>query len=605
MSYSVNKKVSQYVPSQFPETYRVDGPQLIDFTKKYYDYLDKNSGFKSRNLLSYGDIDETSNDYISHYINKYMVNIPTNQIGNLRFLQKHILDLYRSKGSSEGLSLLFKAVYNQPVDYYIPSKDLLRPSDAKWIQLKYIEVGYSDVLNSFAQKMITGNRSGATALVEYVTVQQVNGRPVRVMYLSNIIGNFKLSEAIRYNGIKSSNMLTILGSAVDIIVKEGITGISIGDKFNFSTINGSSGIVKISELVSVSDSTLVATVGFGGFGYTTSSEINVVTLPILAEDGTFITDEFSAYLDGGAGSGAQISITSIINPVNVVVGGSVIYLYETDTLNDVTFTLSTPVLSEALLQLDTEIGEGIMAEYIGGPVINDNAVIADWEKIITLTVGSIGSIQITNAGSGYDSVPTIIINESSIAELSISDGLGSTWGTDAVINSSLIIGKDYTKSVKMFDSGFGYSSNEEVTLFYAENNILITEDAFSIYSEDSDQLFYGDTNEIKITGNIVLGPIGTSAGSWKDTSSMLNSDKYVQDSYYYQDFSYDIKSQLGFSKYSNTVRDIFHPTGNELFGTTLVVGLPQYVIKTFTATIDLYTGADLLSSVDIDLSTYV
>ena len=66
----------------------------------------------SRKLLETSDIDQTEEQFISHFINKYMRGIPTNILSDRRLLEKHILDVYRSKGSIEGLKLLFRLLYN-------------------------------------------------------------------------------------------------------------------------------------------------------------------------------------------------------------------------------------------------------------------------------------------------------------------------------------------------------------------------------------------------------------------------------------------------------------------------------------------------------------
>ena len=56
------------------------------------------------------------------------------------------------------------------------------------------------------------------------------------------------------------------------------------------------------------------------------------------------------------------------------------------------------------------------------------------------------------------------------------------------------------------------------------------------------------------------------------TYTFLNkiSYKYIQDSYFYQDFSYVIKSGLGFQYYQETLKKIIHPAGLQLFGEILI-----------------------------------
>ena len=74
-----------------------------------------------------------------------------------------------------------------------------------------------------------------------------------------------------------------------------------------------------------------------------------------------------------------------------------------------------------------------------------------------------------------------------------------------------------------------------------------------------------------IEGKVVLGGTGHSPGYWSTTRGFLNSDKYIQDSYYYQDYSYELKTALVLNKYKDILYNTFHTSGSELFG--------RYVLK--------------------------
>jgi hypothetical protein len=65
---------------------------------------------------------------------------------------------------------------------------------------------------------------------------------------------------------------------------------------------------------------------------------------------------------------------------------------------------------------------------------------------------------------------------------------------------------------------------------------------------------------------VVKSGVGKKPGYWSTTRGFLDSDKYIQDSYYYQDFSYVIKVASTLDKYSNILYNTFHPSGTELFG---------------------------------------
>ena len=69
-----------------------------------------------------------------------------------------------------------------------------------------------------------------------------------------------------------------------------------------------------------------------------------------------------------------------------------------------------------------------------------------------------------------------------------------------------------------------------------------------------------------ITARVVKSGVGKGRGFWTTTRSFLNSDKYIQDSYYYQDYSYEIRVAETLDKYKNVLYNTFHGAGSELFG---------------------------------------
>ena len=69
-----------------------------------------------------------------------------------------------------------------------------------------------------------------------------------------------------------------------------------------------------------------------------------------------------------------------------------------------------------------------------------------------------------------------------------------------------------------------------------------------------------------IRGRVIKNGIGVAPGRWTTTRGFLNSDKYIQDSNFYQDFSYQVRTGLVLSKYKDILYNTFHTAGSELFG---------------------------------------
>ena len=139
MDFNIETKISNFIRNQFPSFYNEEGENFILFMKAYYEWIESenNPVYHSRNLLNYGDVDNTLEEFLEYFQRKYLYGIPFEVIVNKRFLVKHILDVYRSKGSIQCYKLLFRMIYNEDVEVYLPGVDILRASDGTWIEPRY------------------------------------------------------------------------------------------------------------------------------------------------------------------------------------------------------------------------------------------------------------------------------------------------------------------------------------------------------------------------------------------------------------------------------------------------------------------------------------
>lgn len=130
------KKISSLVESQFPSFYKEEGTKFISFVKAYYEWLEEenNALYHGRRLLNYRDIDETVEDFIVNFKEKYLSNIQFTTATNKKLLVKKAQDLYRSKGTPRAIDLFFKLVYGVEARVYIPGQDVFRASDGKYIK---------------------------------------------------------------------------------------------------------------------------------------------------------------------------------------------------------------------------------------------------------------------------------------------------------------------------------------------------------------------------------------------------------------------------------------------------------------------------------------
>ena len=160
--HDLSKTISEYIEQQFPAVYREDGPNLVAFTKAYYEFMENTSESPttlSRSMFQNRDIDETLDSFLVHFKEKYLSEFPYAKAVDKRFAIKHIMDYYRSKGTPQATELLIRLLFNEEASVYYPGDDILRASHSKYKIPKYIEVTQSARSAGFVENQITGSLS--------------------------------------------------------------------------------------------------------------------------------------------------------------------------------------------------------------------------------------------------------------------------------------------------------------------------------------------------------------------------------------------------------------------------------------------------------------
>ena len=278
------KTVSQLVENQFPSFYKEDGPGFVAFVKAYYEFLETTNKYtykENRDLFDSNDIDDTLDEFLVHFKEKYLADFPFVIATDKRFVIKHITDYYQSKGSKQSLELLMRLLYNEEVDLYIPAEDILKPSDSEWYTPIYIEVNKSPRTRGFVNKQITGASSGATAFVEGIVTKRVDGKLIDVVYLSSLRGNFRRNERVTDDGI-IKDAPKIIGSLTTLTIELGGRNNVVGDIFDVVTPQGRQGKVRIDGIENVTGKVDFEIVE-GGYGYTNSTSSATATTVYVSD----------------------------------------------------------------------------------------------------------------------------------------------------------------------------------------------------------------------------------------------------------------------------------------------------------------------------------
>lgn len=723
MQFSIEKKISSFVESQFPQFYLDEGPNFVAFVKAYYEWMESEGGaiYGSRNLFDFRDIDNTPdtmpwnstslNGFLEHFQRKYLYSIPFNVIVNKRFLLKHILDVYRSKGTISCYKLLFRLIYNEDVDVYLPGVNVLRLSDGKWNQPLYLEVSDSTISTSFVGKRIIGLGSRTTATVENYSREPINENLICTLELTSILpkgGTFTKGEKViviedATNGTQVNLAPVIIGSLDSLDIINGGQDYQVGDVVKIAhrdivtgalSSYGIDGTLRVAE-TTTSEGAIHYNIKSGGFGISIAQGAHIFqyknnedgadatfqlgalsyTIPVV-----YNTDIISDFLDVqlnattyGFAANAAANASSVIGPSEIEstlsydtkVFGSLAALTNQYGGNGYSSNLNIFIRNtmEAGNYLSGNISYNTTSNTITGTgttfqrYFSANDVIwfqADTannqtkEYAVIKTVNSNTSItlygppSINSTASAKHKVSVVILPaQFATYEPIVATKDGSIAGLNSIVEGVPTVGSGVISRLEAVNAGKGYVDTEYVAAYlYAGLSPITVYNGGSLYSNGEPIVFAGDTegtratgyvttnangtiltatltnagsgykgaprlivrtqygtgavlattvNEFnplsKITGRVRKTGLGKTAGFWNTDDGFLDANKYIQDSFFYQDFSYQLKTAATLDKYKNILYQTFHTSGVELFGEyakTIIDGAPASILQETT-----------------------
>ena len=214
---ATDKKTSVLVAEQLPDFVLEEGPKLQRFLEAYYEFMEQNAGAidGTKNLLSYQDIDTTTDSFLQYFREEIYKNVPDSALIDKRLLAKHIREMYRNKGTEKSYKFLFRALYNEDVDFTYPGDFLLRTSDGRWTEEKYLRVtGLGEAsAGAIEGQVITGDTSSAYARVEKVDQIVEGGTLITELYLGSIVGTFSNTETVTSDVTSTTAQIKVNGGA--------------------------------------------------------------------------------------------------------------------------------------------------------------------------------------------------------------------------------------------------------------------------------------------------------------------------------------------------------------------------------------------------------
>lgn len=580
--------LSALIEEQLPEFVQSDHTTFTTFLYAYYEFLERegNALEVGRTLNIRNDIDRTVDEFVEYFKRNYLVDIPDNILADKRLFLKHVKDFYQAKGTSKSIILLFRLLFNEEVEIYYPKNDMLRVSDGNYstdiiINLKEVTGPVADSIGgSIVQENNRDdpNINRATALIEnFVSFAVAN----------ETIHQFTITENTRIGEFIAGQTVTIATESGDVtgVVDEIITGYNVA---------------------------------FGGAYYNSSDSLTTVNLQpkIEKEDdsGYILTEDNNIIVSEEIGSSAQFDITGtsrggidkyyIDNPGTGYEVGDELTYTETNL-----GTNASAKVSRVAGAIRLENGSDFLLQEDGGKILDDSD-----------TTGAIYDIDIIDEGINYSSLPIVSVSSESGSGATIYAGSTNIGRVTGISRTNL--GTGYFQpplvvpiyNIRVTDTTGSFSEgetirtkpfrvlleNDDEIVLESGDRMLSEDDYFvtgTILSIDTDRSLikaqptssirppeervgtkyraYGVTsgaeaNVAEFSAADIRPTIGTVSRSegvlFGADGRISESSKNIQDSFYYQDFSYVIKVGQSINIWRDAVKRILHPVGLALFG---------------------------------------
>ena len=495
-------------------------------------------------LVNFRDPDGVINHFLTNMRNEFLSTLPENLASGVdkRKLIKNIKSMYRAKGSVRGHEMFFRILFGETSETIYPREQMLKASDGQFDTLKVLRViaNIGDA-TTLVGRTITGQSSNATAIIENAQTFQIGDATVTQLILNadSINGTFTIGEEVQGT----------VNDTDDYFIKANITGIP-----------GTKNITNDGSLNTTADTINLTAGGEGALFQIEDIGPGKITEIIIDNKGTGyeIGDTLTFTNTGTSGNNAA-GFVSIVN------GGIADQNGSTDA--------ATGVEDRIVLEDETTRGDA----YEGKAIVQ--------EKFTDLQ--TVEEIFLINGGNQYTSLPTVSISSSTGSSATI-----RAYGDDVgriVRLKTVELGRSYETSPT--PPTLGFFNNMIVTevsgTFIADGTVTggTSSATGTIVSFDSDR---GLLRLKNVTGTFTIDETLTSdtSGSSKlkkldvstasinvvsvsDTDGQFINERgkisettmRIQDSLYYQDFSYVIKVGRSISQWRDAFKKTMHTSG--------------------------------------------
>ena len=523
--------LSTVVSRQLPEHIREDYPTFVAFVEAYYEYLQT----QGVDFSTIRDIDVTLESFIDQFKKELAYNLP-NITQDERFLLQNIKDQYLAKGSAGSYKLLFRLLFGKEVELVYPGRSMLRASDGRWNQelSVFAKVDYGDIENVVG-KLVDIQTSTRILRVLVDRRQDIVGEVDRIVLIDptlqvyefyldkKFFGNVVPGDKIRY---RDEFQATILPATQKITIAQQGKNFRVGQVFELRSGTGTGALLKVTAVTDPGGIKYAELIKFG-IGYTADFSVGLLASNSIVSNRTGSTNilpsatlsQQDVYSSSAAGtvaaSSSSVTVTgtgtNFGQPGGPEIGEDLWTTDATPKLIGVIKSIASTT-SLTLVAIPSSYGNAISGSYSGSYTFRNNR--------------SVGSLY---APGGIQSI-------------SVQANLNSAvqgFDEQGYINQSTYVDFNYT------DGTYAGGLLREFSLNY--RNAQIASDEPAIVEVD-------------------LGALVRYPGYYETNNGFLDDSIFIQDSKYYQAFSYVLKIDERLASYSSAVKTMLHPAGMALFG---------------------------------------
>lgn len=204
---------SLLVKDQLPEHIR-DNDQYINFhtfIKAYYEWMEETGKVteRSKNLLSYKDIDTTTEEFLNYFTNDFLPFFPKDTLLSKEETVKVARQLYQTKGTPASYEFLFRVLFNSDFEVFNTKEAVFKASAGTWYVSKSLKLASSNrnFLNT-KNLRVFGIESKSIATIESAVL--VGDKTE--LFISDIERLFESGEFIRI--VDSNNQDVLFGGQI-------------------------------------------------------------------------------------------------------------------------------------------------------------------------------------------------------------------------------------------------------------------------------------------------------------------------------------------------------------------------------------------------------